>query len=274
MWWIIGLVIAGIFGIAQKILESLQQEVAVERKRWEDSYQQVEREVQQQQRIIEQKLRTSIELLQYQEVASLHSASIKLADTTHSLLQGSRKTLDAMGRAIVETAKQRKALEQRKRESFFGRGELEKQILALHKLRDEILVPDKDKVKAQRDRLLYEVQRLNRQTAELRELKKQISERNQRVALIAHQERENKRLVKVQQQQLESWVMGTVNWYDEQKGFGFITPNAGGSDVYVNSKQLRGITSLSKGDQVKFVLRSGDRPWAANVTKLNSRSGW
>jgi hypothetical protein len=134
VWWIIGIAIIGIYGIAQSILESLQKEVAVERKKWEDTYKQVEREVKQQQRIIEQKIHVSNNILNYQEISSLHAASIKVADITYALLQGARKTLDAMGRAIVEAAKQRKVLEHRKHNSMFGRNEMEKQIVALHKL--------------------------------------------------------------------------------------------------------------------------------------------
>jgi cold shock protein len=247
MWWIIGLVIAGIYGIAQKILESLQQEVAVERKRWEDTYQQVEKEVQQQQKIIEQKLQISISHLQYQEIAGLHSASIKIANTTYELLQGARKTLDAMGRAIVETAKQRKVLENRKHQAIFGWGDMEKQIIALHKLRDDILIPDKDKVKAQRDHLLQEVHVLNQQTAELRDLKNRL--------------RENFLL--------ENWTTGIVKWFDQQKGFGFISQQNGESDIYFNKNQLMNIGLISQGDQVKFILRMAEKPWAERITKID-----
>jgi len=257
MWWIVGLVI-GIIGIADEILKSLQQEVAVERKRWEDSYQQVLKEIIRQQSVIEQKLRENRALLKYAEISDLHSASIKLADLTHSLFEGSRKTLDAMGRAIVNTAVQRKTLEQRKRSSYlWEKDNFEKQIVSLHKLRDEILIPDKNKVKTQRDNLLAEVRRLNKQTAELRDLKKTIRDKNSFI-------REQEKILNIQK-----YHSGVIKIYKETEGFGFISPNNGGSDIYLNKKHIRGSVDIKKGDTVQFVLREGDKPWADSVTRLN-----
>lgn len=247
MWWLIGLAIVGIFGIAQTILESLQQEVAFERKKWEDNYQQVEKSVKQQQQIIERELQRSIETLQYSQLCSLHSASIKIADTTYGLLQGSRKTLDAMNRAIVEAAKQRKILEVRKHKAVWGGGNLEKQIIALHRLRDEILIPDKNRVKAQRDTLLQEVHKLNRQTADLRELKKRFSNTKQ----------------------IESWAYGIVKWYDSHKGFGFISQLNSEQEIYFNKKQVTSSITLNQGEKVKFILKIADRPWAERITRTD-----
>jgi CspA family cold shock protein len=43
---------------------------------------------------------------------------------------------------------------------------------------------------------------------------------------------------------------GTVSWYDEGKGFGFVTPDAGGEDVFVHVKALaEGLTWLAEGDR-------------------------
>lgn len=175
MWWIVGLVISGLFGIAQGILETLQKEVAVERKRWEDSYYQFQSLVEEQNRVIEQKIQTNRNHLTYKEVSALYHSSIKAADRTYALLQDCRKTLDAMGNAIVQAARQRKELEARKRNAWpWEKNGLEKQIRSLHLLRDDILIPDKNKVKFQRDTLLGEVRRLNRQTAELRDMRKSL----------------------------------------------------------------------------------------------------
>ncbi len=253
MWWVIGFVIGGIIGIANEILKSLQKEVAVERKRWEDSYQQILQEVRKQQSHIEKQIKTNRNILKYKELSVLHSASIKTADTTYNLLQGARKTLDAMGRAIVDTAKQRKLLEQRKRRaSFWEKGNLEKQIVSLQKLRDQILIPDKDKVKAQRDRLSSEVKKLNKQTAEIRNLKEIIRIRNKEV------------------RELESYVNGVVKWYEQNRGFGFISYNFGNSEIYFNEKQIQGEPFLNKDDQVKFIIKKGnDKPWAKGVEKIN-----
>lgn len=64
----------------------------------------------------------------------------------------------------------------------------------------------------------------------------------------------------------ESRETGTVKFYNKDKGFGFITQDDSGEDVYVNSRNLVGISGLEKGDRVSFVKRSGNKgPWAAFV---------
>jgi CspA family cold shock protein len=53
---------------------------------------------------------------------------------------------------------------------------------------------------------------------------------------------------------------GTVSWYDEEKGFGFVTPDAGGEDVFVHAKALAdGLTWLTEGDRVAYEVVQGDR---------------
>lgn len=63
---------------------------------------------------------------------------------------------------------------------------------------------------------------------------------------------------------------GTVKWFNESKGFGFITSEDGG-DVFVHYSALQGdgFKSLSEGQAVSFdVVDSPKGPKAANVTKL------
>ena len=52
---------------------------------------------------------------------------------------------------------------------------------------------------------------------------------------------------------------GTVKWFNAQKGFGFIAPDRGGSDVFVHAKQLEasGIADLYEGQKVSFVRKPG-----------------
>ncbi|OPY76105.1 MAG: Cold shock-like protein CspLA [Syntrophorhabdus sp. PtaU1.Bin058] len=63
---------------------------------------------------------------------------------------------------------------------------------------------------------------------------------------------------------------GTVKWFNESKGFGFITKEDG-DDVFVHYTAIQGsgFKSLSEGQQVEFDVVSGPKgPAAANVTKL------
>ena len=60
---------------------------------------------------------------------------------------------------------------------------------------------------------------------------------------------------------------GTVAWYDEDKGFGFITPDSGAGDVFVHARALaEGLTWLAEGDRVAYEVVSGDKgPQARGV---------
>lgn len=65
-------------------------------------------------------------------------------------------------------------------------------------------------------------------------------------------------------------MTGTVKWFDERKGFGFIT-SEDGQDIFVHysSIQADGYKKLSEGDQVEFEINETDRgPQASNVVKL------
>ena len=64
---------------------------------------------------------------------------------------------------------------------------------------------------------------------------------------------------------------GTVKWFNDQKGFGFITPDDGGKDCFVHHSaiQAQGFRTLSEGDKVEFEITQGQKgPAAENVTKL------
>jgi CspA family cold shock protein len=63
---------------------------------------------------------------------------------------------------------------------------------------------------------------------------------------------------------------GTVKWFNDAKGFGFLSQD-GGPDVFVHHSEIRteGFRSLAEGDRVRFeVVQSPKGPRAANVTRI------
>lgn len=64
-------------------------------------------------------------------------------------------------------------------------------------------------------------------------------------------------------------ISGTVKWFNDAKGYGFIA-REGGPDVFVHYSAIesQGFKSLQEGDRVEFEIVQGDKgPQAANVTK-------
>jgi len=63
-------------------------------------------------------------------------------------------------------------------------------------------------------------------------------------------------------------AIGTVKWFNDSKGYGFITPSDGSADVFVHHSaiQVSGFKSLSEGQQVSFETEQGPKgPSASNV---------
>jgi CspA family cold shock protein len=64
---------------------------------------------------------------------------------------------------------------------------------------------------------------------------------------------------------------GVVKWFSAEKGYGFITPDDGGRDLFVHHSQIQmnGYRSLEQGQRVNFDSQDGDRgPQAVEVTAL------
>jgi cold shock protein len=64
---------------------------------------------------------------------------------------------------------------------------------------------------------------------------------------------------------------GKIKWFNDAKGFGFVTPDDGSKDVFVHfsSIQGEGFKSLAEGDKIEFDVQPSDKgPKAANVRKV------
>ena len=64
---------------------------------------------------------------------------------------------------------------------------------------------------------------------------------------------------------------GTVKWFNDSKGFGFITPEDGSKDLFVHHSAIQGggFKTLAEGERVEFDVVQGQKdPAAENVTKL------
>lgn len=61
---------------------------------------------------------------------------------------------------------------------------------------------------------------------------------------------------------------GTVKWFNSEKGFGFISPDGGGQDLFVHHSEIKtqGFASLDEGQKVEFTVGEGRKgPCATNV---------
>ncbi len=64
---------------------------------------------------------------------------------------------------------------------------------------------------------------------------------------------------------------GTVKWFNEAKGYGFITPEDGSKDLFVHFSNIQsdGFKTLAEGAKVTFEARQGQKgPEAVNVTSV------
>jgi CspA family cold shock protein len=62
---------------------------------------------------------------------------------------------------------------------------------------------------------------------------------------------------------------GTVKWFNATKGFGFITPESGGDDLFVHQSeiQVQGYRELTEGQRVEFEVTQGQKGMQASSVK-------
>lgn len=63
---------------------------------------------------------------------------------------------------------------------------------------------------------------------------------------------------------------GTVKWFSDQKGYGFVTPEDGSKDVFIHYSAIQGdgFKSLKEGETIEFEVTQGPKgPQASNITK-------
>ena len=67
-------------------------------------------------------------------------------------------------------------------------------------------------------------------------------------------------------------VTGTVKWFHDSKGFGFVSPDDGSRDCFIHHSAIQGegFRTLSEGEKVEFEVVDGEKgPSAENLMRLN-----
>src|SRR3982074_3937264 len=78
----------------------------------------------------------------------------------------------------------------------------------------------------------------------------------------------------IQHRKQLNMATGTVKWFNDSKGFGFITPTEGGEDLFAHHTaiQMSGFKTLKEGQKVEFEVKRGPKGLqAANIKPLSAR---
>jgi CspA family cold shock protein len=69
-------------------------------------------------------------------------------------------------------------------------------------------------------------------------------------------------------------ALGTVRWYNDAQGCGYISPSDGSRDCFVRSQSIRGFQTLAEGEQVEFdVVHERHGPGASDVAPHRATRG-
>jgi cold shock protein len=76
----------------------------------------------------------------------------------------------------------------------------------------------------------------------------------------------------VEQRKEPIMATGTVKWYNEQKGYGFIQPDSGGKDVFVHASALEraGLRGLAEGQKVSYDVEADRRSGKESAANLKT----
>jgi cold shock protein len=68
----------------------------------------------------------------------------------------------------------------------------------------------------------------------------------------------------------DAMATGTVKWYNETKGYGFIQPDSGGKDVFVHASALEraGMRGLAEGQKISYEVEADRRTGKESATNL------
>ncbi len=71
---------------------------------------------------------------------------------------------------------------------------------------------------------------------------------------------------------MSNQITGTVKWFSDQKGFGFIVPDNGGSDVFVHisAVQKAGMNTLREGQKISFDLQRDPKKGKDSAANLKN----
>jgi len=171
MWWLIPIGI----GVGLKLLyDSVSDDEYQARERWENKRVEVEKTIEEHQKNIDIHLQESQESYDFYFLNELHYSSVQISNSAYQLLDDSRTSFNGINKMLKKAKEQKKMLQNKldsykKEKNNHKVNEMKEELKMVNELRRNVF-DDRDKLKLQKESFLSEVQRLNHQTRELKEL--------------------------------------------------------------------------------------------------------